>query len=92
VVLIPQVYINIYNIVYTKPHVIKGGASPYWQALTQEHASGNWPGTHPAVITRLGHTTVRTVLDVHGHLYEGPDRGAADVLQSPWEPPHVDAL
>jgi integrase len=43
-------------------------------------------GTHPAVIaSRLGHTSVRTVLDVYGHLYEGLDRGAADALKSPWE-------
>ncbi|MEX0796561.1 MAG: site-specific integrase [Acidimicrobiia bacterium] len=43
-------------------------------------------GTHPAVIaSRLGHTSVRTVLDVYGHLYEGLDRGAADSLESPWD-------
>lgn len=50
-------------------------------------------GTHPAVIaSRLGHTSVQTILDVSGHLNEGLDRGAADALQSPWEPLHVDAL
>ncbi len=49
-------------------------------------------GTHPAVIAaRLGHTSVRTVLDVYGHLYEGLDRGAADALAPPWESPDVDA-
>lgn len=50
-------------------------------------------GTHPAVIaSRLGHTSVRTVLDVYGHLYEGLDRSAADALKSPWEAPDVVAL
>jgi integrase len=50
-------------------------------------------GTHPAVIaSRLGHTSVRTVLDVYGHLCEGLDRGAADALKSPWDAPDVVAL
>jgi integrase len=40
-------------------------------------------GEHPKTIaTRLGHTSVRTVLDVYGHLYEGLDRAAADRLDS----------
>ena len=38
-------------------------------------------GEHPKVIAdRLGHTSVRTVLDVYGHLYEGADEAAADRL------------
>jgi integrase len=38
-------------------------------------------GEHPKVIAdRLGHTSVRTVLDVYGHLYEGADEGAAQRL------------
>jgi integrase len=42
-------------------------------------------GTHPAVIAaRLGHTSVKTVLDVYGHLYEGLDRQAAEGLEAPW--------
>jgi integrase len=42
-------------------------------------------GTHPAVIAaRLGHTSVKTVLDVYGHLYEGLDRQAAEGLEPPW--------
>ena len=50
-------------------------------------------GTHPAVIAaRLGHTSVKTVLDVYGHLYEGLDRDAADTLTPPWDPSHVDAM
>ena len=50
-------------------------------------------GTHPAVIAaRLGHKSVRTVLDVYGHLYEGLDRGAADALLPPWEAADVDAM
>lgn len=50
-------------------------------------------GAHPAVIaSRLGHTSVKTVLDVYGHLYEGLDRNAADTLEPPWSPSHVDAM
>lgn len=42
-------------------------------------------GTHPAVIAaRLGHTSVKTVLDVYGHLYDGLDRQAAEGLEAPW--------
>ena len=38
-------------------------------------------GEHPKVIAdRLGHTSVRTVLDVYGHLYEGADQAAAEAL------------
>lgn len=40
-------------------------------------------GVHPKVIAdRLGHTSVRTVLDVYGHLYEGADEAAAERLES----------
>jgi integrase len=50
-------------------------------------------GAHPAVIaSRLGHTSVKTVLDVYGHLYEGLDRNAADTLNPPWDPSDVDAM
>jgi integrase len=50
-------------------------------------------GTHPAVIAaRLGHTSVTTVLDVYGHLYDGLDRSAADTLAPPWDAPDVDAM
>jgi integrase len=39
-------------------------------------------GEHRKVIAdRLGHTSVRTVLDVYGHLYEGADQGAAKRLE-----------
>ena len=38
-------------------------------------------GEHPKVIAdRLGHSSVRTVLGVYGHLYEGADEAAADRL------------
>jgi integrase len=38
-------------------------------------------GEHPKVIAdRLGHTSVQTVLDVYGHLYEGADEAAAQRL------------
>jgi len=40
-------------------------------------------GEHPKVIAdRLGHTSVRTVLDVYGHLYEGADEAAAARLDA----------
>jgi len=40
-------------------------------------------GEHPKVIAdRLGHTSVRTVLDVYGHLYEGADEAAAQRLET----------
>ncbi len=39
-------------------------------------------GEHPKVIAdRLGHTSVKTVLDVYGHLYEGADQAAAEGLE-----------
>lgn len=48
-------------------------------------------GVHPAVIaSRLGHTSVRTVLDAYGHLYEALDRDAADSLTPPWDDSDVD--
>jgi integrase len=43
-------------------------------------------GAHPQLIaSRLGHTSVRTVLDVYGHLFEGLDRDIADSLAAPSE-------
>ncbi len=40
-------------------------------------------GEHPKVVAdRLGHTSVRTVLDVYGHLYEGADEAAAKRLEA----------
>jgi integrase len=45
-------------------------------------------GAHPQLIaSRLGHTSVRTVLDVYGHLFEGLDRDIADALDPPSEAP-----
>jgi integrase len=45
-------------------------------------------GAHPSVIaSRLGHTSVRTVLDVYGHLFEGLDRDIADSLDAPSDAP-----
>ncbi len=39
-------------------------------------------GEHPKIIAaRLGHSSVRTVLDVYGHLFEGLDEAAADRLE-----------
>ena len=34
------------------------------------------------IADRLGHTSVRTVLDVYGHLYEGADEAAAERLDA----------
>ena len=45
-------------------------------------------GAHPSIIaSRLGHTSVRTVLDVYGHLFEGLDRDIADSLDAPSDVP-----
>lgn len=50
-------------------------------------------GTHPSIIAaRLGHTSVKTVLDVYGHLSEGLDRDAADTLEPPWSESDVHAM
>jgi integrase len=47
-------------------------------------------GAHPSVIaSRLGHTSVRTVLDVYGHLFEGLDRDIADSLDAPSDAPRA---
>jgi integrase len=47
-------------------------------------------GAHPSVIaSRLGHTSVRTVLDVYGHLFEGLDRDIADSLGAPSDDPRA---
>ena len=47
-------------------------------------------GAHPSVIaSRLGHTSVRTVLDVYGHLFEGLDRDIADSLEPPSDAPRA---
>lgn len=38
-------------------------------------------GAHPKVIqSRLGHTSIRTTMDIYGHLLEGLDEDAADRL------------
>jgi integrase len=40
-------------------------------------------GAHPSVIaSRLGHTSVRTVLNVYGHLFEGLDRDITESLNA----------
>ena len=44
-------------------------------------------GELPKVIAdRLGHASVRTVLDVYGHLYEGADQDAAERLEAQLPP------
>ena len=38
-------------------------------------------GQHPKIIQeRLGHASIRTTLDIYGHLIEGLDEAAADAL------------
>jgi integrase len=38
-------------------------------------------GEQPLTIAkRLGHTSVKTVLDVYGHLFDGKDQAAAEKL------------
>jgi integrase len=50
-------------------------------------------GAHPSVIaSRLGHTSVRTVLDAYGHLFEGLDRDIADALDAPSDAPAAYSL
>jgi integrase len=40
-------------------------------------------GVHPKTIqVRLGHTSIRTTMDIYGHLYEGVDEAAAHALDS----------
>lgn len=40
-------------------------------------------GVHPKTIqVRLGHASIRTTMDLYGHLYEGVDEAAADALDS----------
>ena len=42
-------------------------------------------GEHPKVIQgRLGHASIRTTLDVYGHLFEGLDEAAAERLDETW--------
>ena len=35
-----------------------------------------------AIATRLGHTSVRAVMDVYGHLYPGTDKAIADQIEA----------
>jgi integrase len=38
---------------------------------------------HPKTIqVRLGHTSIRTTMDLYGHLYEGVDQAAAQALDA----------
>jgi integrase len=40
-------------------------------------------GVHPKTIqVRLGHTSIRTTMDIYGHLYEGVDQAAAHALDA----------
>jgi len=40
--------------------------------------------THPKLLqSRLGHTSIKTTLDIYGHLYEPLDEVAADRLEQP---------
>jgi hypothetical protein len=40
-------------------------------------------GTHPKVISsRLGHSKIGVTMDTYGHLFDGLDEGAANVLDT----------
>ena len=58
-----------------------GGALRYHD-LRHTHASLQIAeSTHPKVIQeRLSHTSIRTTLDLYGHLFSGLDQTAADGL------------
>ena len=50
-------------------------------------------GQHAELIkTRLGHESVRTVLDVYGHLFEGLDEAAADALDVTFREAETDSM
>ncbi len=71
---------------YWKPAVVASVSEPCrFHDLRHTHvALLIEQGAHPQVIaSRLGHTSVRTVLDVYGHLFEGLDRDVADALDAP---------
>jgi integrase len=62
---------------FWKPALAAAGLNESLGTHTLRHSQGE----HPKVIAdRLGHTSVRTVLDVYGHLYEGADQAAAEAL------------
>lgn len=49
-------------------------------------------GQHPKVIqARLGYASIRTTLDVYGHLFEGLDGAAADALDDTFRRSDVDS-
>src|SRR5207247_9674841 len=51
--------------------------------LRHSHASILKKGVHPKTIqVRLGHTSIRTTMDIYGHLYEGVDEAAAQALDA----------
>ena len=40
-------------------------------------------GVHPKVVSeRLGHASIKTTMDLYGHLYEGVDEAAAEALDA----------
>ena len=69
------------------PAVRAAGLSPLrFHDMRHTHVAllikqGEQPNT---IAARLGHRSVRTVLDVYGHLYDGMDRSAADSLDGPF--------
>jgi len=62
------------------------GAPLRYHDLRHSHASLLIKtGQHPKVIQqRLGHRSVRTTLDIYGHLFDGLDEAAADALDDLW--------
>lgn len=69
-----------------RPALIAAGLNPELGTHTLRRSQVSLliaQGEHPkAIADRLGHTSVRTVLDVYGHLYTGADEAAAHGLQA----------
>jgi integrase len=79
---------------YWKPAVEQLGIPARFHDLRHSHAALLIAaGEHPKLIaSRLGHTSVRTVLDVYGHLLDGLDDAAADRLDEVYRASRVDKM
>jgi len=61
--------------------------SPYPRNASDAH------GEHSKVIQeRLGHASIKTALDTHGHLFDGLAETAADRLDESWRNPDADLM
>jgi len=76
-----------------KAHVRFGGRAEETDAPKSTHRASARPdhthaalliavNTHPKVLqSRLGHSSIKTTLDIYGHLYEALDEVAMDRLE-----------